>query len=450
MNSKISIKQNKKKTKLNSPFFTSIDKQGIKVNAMKHNGFSLTTQNSRSNSKGKISINNINVNAKNLNLNTNNLNLSLLKKINANSPKHTHQNFTKKIITNLRSQFNEITHNASYFKNEKINDNTMKNSNINTNLSFNFVKSKSKGKDIKAHTNLNSNEKRKNNFLHTDCDFYETEGVSLESLDLEDNQQQLILKEHFKKAKKNYKTKYKDLKEKYERELSEKKVLNTNITNLKKTIYILKNVISIQKEKVDAFATKIVTQKQKEINDIKHSYEDKLQYLLDENNKLKKLFIDAKFAINVSDIKQTTINNKLSSTLSQLITENKYLRSIISTDTVSNIQMKKLFTKVNHQRNETKIELNESLSGLNRSFCTQHEDEVNYSHTQPSLNYTGTFGNSNLYLKRTMKKEVLSNLNIFPIEHYNDKSSLNEVHHFDIKSKPKKCQLRINYINKKK
>ena len=112
--------------------------------------------------------------------------------------------------------------------------------------------------------------------------------------------------------------------------------------------------------------------------------------------------------------------------------------------------MKKLFTKVNHQRNETKIELNESLSGLNRSFCTQHEDEVNYSHTQPSLNYTGTFGNSNLYLKRTMKKEVLSNLNIFPIEHYNDKSSLNEVHHFDIKSKPKKCQLRINYINKKK
>ena len=117
MNSKISIKQNKKKTKLNSPFFTSIDKQGIKVNAMKHNGFSLTTQNSRSNSKGKISINNINVNAKNLNLNTNNLNLSLLKKINANSPKHTHQNFTKKIITNSRSQFNEITHNASYFKN---------------------------------------------------------------------------------------------------------------------------------------------------------------------------------------------------------------------------------------------------------------------------------------------------------------------------------------------
>ena len=224
MNSKISIKQNKNKTKINSPFFTSIDKQSVKLNALKHNGFSLTTQNSRSNSKGKISINNINVNAKNLNLNANSLNLSLLKKINANSPKHPHQNFTKKIITNLRSQFNEITHNANYLKNEKLNDNTMKNSNINTNLSFNFIsnKPKSKGKEIKAHTNLNSNEKRKK-FLHTDCDFYETEGVSLESLDLEDNQQQLILKEHFKKAKKNYKSKYKELKEKYNKELNEKK-----------------------------------------------------------------------------------------------------------------------------------------------------------------------------------------------------------------------------------
>ena len=155
MNSKISLKNSGiQKTKINtSGILGAFEKQHTKIYSLNHKGMNLTSQNSRSNSKSKISINNINVNAKNLNLNANTLNLSMLKKI-SHSPKNSFPKFSKKIISNLRNQFNEITHNNT--KNEK---------NYANDFSFNLFNGNKK--EIKARTNLNSNEKRKKiNLFH--------------------------------------------------------------------------------------------------------------------------------------------------------------------------------------------------------------------------------------------------------------------------------------------
>lgn len=455
MNSKISLKNSGiQKTKINtSGILGTFEKQHTKIYSLNHKGMNLTSQNSRSNSKSKISINNINVNAKNLNLNANTLNLSMLKKI-SHSPKNNFPKFSKKIISNLRNQFNEITHNNA--KNEK---------NYANDFSFNLFYGNKK--EIKARTNLNSNEKRKKNksipfkFLHTDCDedFYETDRVSLESLDLEDNQQQILLKEHYSKKKdKNYQEKYKELKKQYNKELSENKRIMGDNLNLKKTVHIFKNIIQIQKEKVDECINKIMIQKNREIEELKNKYENKVNALISENSKLKKLFIEANYYLNLSESQRSKSINRIISNLSQLLTENSYLRKIISNDIQGRVNMKHILTKKIdqlHQRNETKVNLDDDniVSDLNQSNSSQIDlDDLNtnYSHTQPSMNYTGSFGNSNLYLKKTMKKEVMNNLNILSCE--KKKDDIYNIYKSQVlKSKNKgKCNIKINYINKKK
>lgn len=455
MNSKISLKNSgAQKTKINtSGILGAFEKQHTKIYSLNHKGMSLTSQNSRSNSKSKISINNINVNAKNLNLNANNLNLSMLKKI-SHSPKNNFPKFSKKIISNLRNQFNEITHNN--LKNDKncVND-----------FSFNLFNDNKKS--IKARTNLNSNEKRKLDksipfkFFHTDYDedFYETDRVSLESLNLEDNQQQILLKEHYSKKKdKNYPEKYKELKKQYNKELSENKRIMGDNLNLKKIVNIFKNIIQIQKEKVDEFINKIITQKNKEIEELKNKYENKVNALIYENSKLKKLFLETNYYLNLSEIQKSKSINKIISNFSQLLTENSYLRKLISNDTQGKVNMKHNLSKKKdhfHQRSETKVNLDEEniISDLSQSNSSQIDlDELNanYSHTQPSMNYTGSFGNSNLYLKKTMKKEVMNNLNITSYE--KKKDDIYNIYKSKV-LKPKnkvKCNIKINYINKKK
>ena len=108
-----------------------------------------------------------------------------------------------------------------------------------------------------------------------------------------------------------------------------------------------------------------------------------------------------------------------------------------------------------HQRNETKVNLDDDnivsdLSQSNSSQIDLDDLNTNYSHTQPSMNYTGSFGNSNLYLKKTMKKEVMNNLNILSCEKIKD-DIYNIYKSQVLQSKNKgKCNIKINYINKKK
>ena len=350
--------------------------------------------------RNKISINNINVNAKHFNVNASGFDFAVFtnSKIkhtptskdvasvsNTNTSAHTHSHMhttngstsnslTKKIISNLRNQFNEITKhkctsvstsvniqstaNSNYHTpNAFVGNNAQPHANIhckgsNTNTNTNTcnhtqqdsshlhlttqhssTNSKSKNKqrnvqhqskvksdnmsytsniklkaqkDRKGYTCINS---RNNSKCKDNVNYYETEHLTLESLNLEDMKKQYMVTDL---AQERITHTVDPVKPRYDRH------------NLLHVIDVLKNIILVQQRSYHETIAKY----KKQCEHVHRQLQNKVDFLLQENNALKRYVLNIFACVSVYEDTMQSEDNKRNQLLSKMLIENVYLRQM--------------------------------------------------------------------------------------------------------------------------
>ncbi len=379
----------------------------------------------------KISINNINVNTNNLNLNTSfNMNVNLYKRINtvANSPRSNSNisdnssNFDKSVVNELRNQFLEITKKKnSYNLNQSNSVLTLEKTQ--KNLQYNINKSNEKKKKNKiGKKSLNLFDTLKNNFLNqnkknnnksreklnkdkkafANTEYCETDNFSNSELnDL--NQNSTLDKTRNIKIETN--TNYnsnesfqiKNIFTKFNNEINENNKLKRENYELRKWINVLKRVILSQNDNF-----------KKKFQERENYFLNREKALIKENNTLKKIIISSFDAIKIFDKISYEYDYKINKTYSQILTENQYLRTIF-------LNKSNLFENERENKNyQKKINTNIKNNYHNRNISKIKVDKKEEIQEKFKTNYVNTithFGNSNVYLNKTMKKEILNNLN---------------------------------------
>ena len=349
------------------------------------------------NARNKISINNINVNTKHFNVNANGFDFAVFtnsklkhtstsKDVGNVSNTHTHNtnastsnSLTKKIITNLRNQFNEITKHKCTSVSTSVNIQSTMNSNYNTpnayvvnntlqqqhinkhnktnNNIINNVcnstqqngvylhlttqhstknsKSKSKKKqhrniqhqskvkrdnmsytsnlkiksqnDKKGYTCINS---RNNSKCKDNVNYYETEHLTLESLNLEDMKRQYIVTDLAQ--------------ERLTHTITPTKPTSNDNNYLSHVIEVLKNIILIQQRSYNEMITKY----KRQCEHVHKQLQSKVDFLLKENNALKRYVMNIFACVSVYEDTMQSEDNKRNQLLSKMLIENIYLRQM--------------------------------------------------------------------------------------------------------------------------
>lgn len=385
------------------------------------------TQQQQGNTRNKISINNINVNTKHFNVNANAFDFAVfaqaklkhtatskdvcdvsnthIHNVNANANASTSNSLTKKIISNLRNQFNEITkhkctsvstsvnmqspmntnyntpnanayivnntqqqqqqthinkHNKPNINNNNNNytqqqdsmylhlttqhstnnsksksknkhqhhqhrnniqhktnnvksDNTSYTSNTNTNTNTNNIKLKSQHTKKEAYTCINSRNNSK--YKDTTNNYYETEHLTLESLNFEDMKRQYIVTDLAQERLTHTITPSKPPSHTNN---------NNNSNYLSHVIEVLKNIILIQQRSYNEMITKYKQQHEHVLKQLQH----KVDFLLKENNALKRYIMNIFACVAVYEDTTQSEDNKRNQLLSKMLIENVYLRQM--------------------------------------------------------------------------------------------------------------------------
>ena len=402
-----------------------------KYNLNKH----LLNKNLQSNPKNKIAINNFNVNTNNFNVNTNNLlDLSFI-----NNPKlkgniiskeiqdDINKTVTQEIISDLRTQFNEITKsknnniiNCLNFNNSSVNTNS---STVTTNTSGSF-NNKSKNKKIKQGSqnkkkkfyNINFNNKtpppeRNNSQITTqykqqykynytcinsrnhsnekdkqDIDinytsnnkvkkkYFETEHLSVDSLSMEDMNKQSIpigtigIKNKECECNKEEINKYKN-----------------DIKSLVQLVEFLKNVITVYRELYIKSITNYKLKYEKENKTLK----DKVDFLLKNNNELKHSILKIFTCVSLYENKIQNEKNKTNQILSKMLIENIFLRQVCqNTDLIQPAPI------------------------INNNVNNNNDNSDNNQIKKKLPHITGSFTTSEHFLKQKQQQEIIDKLNL--------------------------------------
>jgi hypothetical protein len=384
-------------------------------------------QQQQGNTRNKISINNINVNTKHFNVNANAFDFAVfaqsklkhtatskdvcdvsnthIHNVNTNANASTSNSLTKKIISNLRNQFNEITkhkctsvstsvnmqspmntnyntpnanayivnntqqqqthinkHNKPNINNNNNNNNYTQqqdsmylhlttqhstnnsksksknkhqhrnniqhktnnvksdntsytsNTNTNTNTNTNNIKLKSQHTKKEAYTCINSRNNSK--YKDTTNNYYETEHLTLESLNFEDMKRQYIVTDLAQERLTHTITPSKP----------PSHTNNNNSNYLSHVIEVLKNIILIQQRSYNEMITKYKQQHEHVLKQLQH----KVDFLLKENNALKRYIMNIFACVAVYEDTTQSEDNKRNQLLSKMLIENVYIITLLS------------------------------------------------------------------------------------------------------------------------
>lgn len=350
--------------------------------------------------------------------------------INFNKPDQINCDTTQEIISNLRNQFHQITTNKSPKHNKSFI--SLKNPSIHLQSKSSIKNNSNKNQKTKIKTFINlksnntsfSNLKETTDFIikhkgtvipsyyHTEANYLQTEN------NVNINKKKLELKQY---------TQHKS---------------NNNI------IKILLHIIKVQKEYFDI----CINKQQEKFNNEKEKLVKIISTLFTEKQTLVNLILKIKYDIQKFHHEKEQYDNKTYTLSQQLLKENSFLRKCLLGG--NHIKENYLY-KVNTSKNLISTTSDNTVNNNNsRSGSVQRiedgkdiEKDIQFKHKHQRF-YTGTFSNSNVYLKQTKQKELMDNLNLTYIHYKDERSSLTNDKSQSIINNNVKPFKKMSYISK--
>ena len=175
------------------------------------------------------------------------------------------------------------------------------------------------------------------------------------------------------------------------------------------TVKFLYNYIKLFEDNLIKNIKNLVNLEIKNIeNNIFNKEKDKINYLINENNSLKNYII--KLIIGIKEYYNNNVNNikKLNKIISQLLTENKYLRKISLNENNNNNNITKINLEQSNKFNLLEKEINKKrekhINELEEEIKLLANDNFNFD-----LNYSNN--NSKNSLNSFRRKKTIENLN---------------------------------------